>query len=114
MGPGREIDRRDLECPYNGKPCRKRWERCAFKAVSDRTYDNGERVVVYGCSQFMVMDEVLSLSNRMAMVHKEVGETKNAAVFQAMAALTDTPAAKDELLRVVRSGFGSVSRMIGN
>lgn len=114
MGPVRDIDRRELECPYNGKPCRKRWDRCAFKAVSDRTYDNGERVVVYGCSQAMVVDEVLGMSNRLAMMHKEVGETKNASVFQAMATLTEGPAAKEELLKIVRNGYGGVAGLIGS
>lgn len=114
MGPSREIDRRELECPYNGKSCKKRWERCALKAVSDRTYDNGERVVVYGCSQWMMMDEVIALTNRMAMVHKEVGETKNASVFQAMAILTDGSSAREELLKIVRNGYGGVSRMLEN
>lgn len=112
MGPGREIDRRELECPYSGKTCKKRWDRCALKSVSDRTYDNGERVVVYGCSQFMVVDEILCLSNRMAMMQKEVGEVKNASVFQAMAALTDGDAARNDLLKIVRNGYGGVSKMI--
>jgi hypothetical protein len=83
-----------------------------MKYVSDNTFDNGERVVVYGCSQFMIAEELSGLQNRMAMVHKEVGETKNASVFQAMAALTDGQAAKEELLKLVRNGYGGVSRML--
>ena len=112
MKPIQEIDRRELECPYNGKACRKRWEKCAFKAVSDRTYDDGTRTMVYGCSQFMVVDEVICLTNRMAMVHKEMGETKNASLFQALAMLSDSPAVRAELEVVVRRCGGGIKNLL--
>lgn len=96
-----EIDRRDLECPHFKKTCRKVWERCAFKMAHERVHDNGDRVVIYGCASYIAAEGLDGIANRLAMVHKEAGEAKQAAMYQALALLTDSPVVKGELARLV-------------
>jgi hypothetical protein len=53
----------------------------------------------------MLADHMINANKRAAMTQAEMGEVKNAAVFQALATLTEAAAAKDELKRVIANSF---------
>ena len=53
----------------------------------------------------MLADHMINANKRAAMTQAEMGEVKNAAVFQALATLTEAAEAKDELKRVIANSF---------
>lgn len=105
MKPKVEMDRLGFLCPYFKKPCAKHWGNCALAIQKDRQYPDGTVVVVRGCSIWLNADEHENSNNQLAMLQKELGEVKNASVFQALAQLADTGQAKDELKRIIANSF---------
>jgi sarcosine oxidase delta subunit len=92
-----------LGCPFNKfKPCKERWQDCAFKEENYRKFDVGEEVVIKGCSLYFNSEKQNNVSQRLAMLQAEMGETKTAARWQAAAILTDSFVAKKELAKIAR------------
>ena len=93
-----------MRCPFaKFKECR---SDCALYREEGRTNDvTGEHNLVKGCSLSMLADHMINANKRAAMTQAEMGEVKNAAVFQALATLTEAAEAKDELKRVIVNSF---------
>lgn len=102
--PKIEIDRRKLFCPHFKKPCAKQWSDCAWAIEKDREYPDGTIVALKCCSIYLNADEHENSNNRLAMVQAEMGETKNAAIFQALALIGD-PRGVAEINRMARRLF---------
>jgi len=102
--PKIEIDRRSLLCPQFKKPCAKHWSECAWAIEKDRVYPDGAIIVLKCCSVYLNADEHENSNNRLAMVQAEMGETKNAAIFQALALVGD-PRGIAEINRMAKRLF---------
>lgn len=107
-----QLDRRNRTCPYFKKACKKFWENCAFAIETSRTYDNGRHVTVKACAIWFNANEMENHSLRLAMVQKEMGETKNATVFHGLTELTQSPEAREELRRIVMNNYRSLSKFL--
>lgn len=101
------LDRRGRQCPLYKKECSKYWDSCAFAVENSRTYETGSVVLIKVCALWSSVSELENHSNRMAMMQKEMGETKNAAVFHALAALANggDPEAVSYLQRQISKVF---------
>lgn len=109
------LDRRDKKCPYFKKECKKFWEDCAFAIETSRTYDkDGRQVVIKACSLWFQAAEMENHSLRLAMVQKEMGQTKNAAIFQSMALLADSAKAKYELQKIIGKNINGVNQFLNH
>jgi hypothetical protein len=113
MQPG-ILDRRNTICPYFKKQCKKVWEDCAFSIEKTREYNDGRQVVVKACAIWFQADEMENHSLRLAMVQKEMGQTKNAAVFQSMALLADSAKAKHELQKVIGKNVDGINHLLSH
>ena len=90
------------KCPFSKLDC----DDC-------RLYRKGIRLVgleqkqeeVAGCVFHIIADNLEEVHQKVFSMQKEVGETKNANVFQALAMLTDKSGAKEELRRLVLNTF---------
>lgn len=91
-------------CPFSKfKSCR---SDCELYREEGRVDDvTGQHQLVKGCALAMLADHMINANKRAAMTQAEMGEIKNAAVFQALATLTDAAEAKDELKRVIANSF---------
>ena len=91
-------------CPFNKfKECR---TDCELYREEGRTDDiTGHQQFIKGCALAMLVDHTMNANKRVAMLHSEMGEVKNATVFQAIATLTDAAEARDELARVIGHTF---------
>lgn len=92
------------KCPFaKFKECR---TDCELYREEGRVDDvTGQHQLVKGCALAMLADHMINANKRAAMTQAEMGEVKNAAVFHALAALTDAAEAKDELKRIVVNSF---------
>jgi hypothetical protein len=79
----------------------------------ERVFEDGNSQVIYGCASYVAAEGLDNIANRMAMVHKEVAEAKNAAMYQALALLTDSPEIKSELARMVQMSSAGLTKMLG-
>lgn len=76
-----------LECPRNKfKPCR---PECALYREDTRVMDSGSVLIVKGCTDVMILDELKCINKRLSKVQAETGETKNANLFLALSLLGD-------------------------
>ncbi len=106
------LDRRNRTCPHFKKQCKKFWEDCAFAIEKMREYSNGRQIVVKACSVWFQADEMENHSLRFAMVQKEMGQTKNAAIFQSMVLLADSAEAKHELQKIIGKNIDGVNKFL--
>ena len=89
-------------CPFSKLDC----EEC-------RLYRKGIRLVgieqkpeeFSACVFHVIADNLEELHRKVFSMQQEVGETKNANIFQALAVLTDQAEAKDELKRIIINNF---------
>jgi hypothetical protein len=63
--------------------------------------ESGEVLIIEGCTDIFVFDELSSINNRLAMIQQETGETKNTNLFLALSLLGD------------KRGQGELIRMAG-
>ena len=93
---------KEKKCPFGKLEC----EDC-------RLFRKGIRLVgieqkpeeVAECVFHVIADNLEELHRKVFSMQKEVGETKNANIFQALAILTDQAEAKEELKKVVVKAF---------
>jgi len=98
------------KCPFrNFKDCS---PKCVFcrKGVryNEKTH---ETFPVEDCAINIIADNLETLHQRAFAVQKEMGETKNATVFQAMAILADSAQAREELKRIIANQFKETQRL---
>ena len=76
---------------------------CALFMEVIRVFDDTKKEeIVKGCVFVLDHEERRNHTQRLAMMQSELGATKNAATFQGMAMLADSPEVKRELFRLVR------------
>ena len=109
-----KLDRRNRTCPYFKKQCKKFWEDCAFAIEKTREYNDGRQVVVKVCAIWFQADEMENHSLRLAMLQKEMGQTKNATVFQSMALLADSAKAKYELQKIIGKNMNDINQFLNH
>lgn len=91
-------------------------EKCPFSKIDCeecRLYRRGIKLVglekkpeQYATCVFnIIADNVEEMHRRVYMLQAEVGETKNANIFQALAILTDNAGAKAELEKIISKHF---------
>jgi len=91
-----------VKCPFGKLNC----EEC-------RLYRKGIKLVgieqkpeeFASCVFHVIADNLEELHRKVFSMQKEVGETKNANIFQALAILTNRAEAKEELARIVTNHF---------
>lgn len=93
-------------CPFNRfKPCRSDCE--LYREETRKPDGPGETAIIKGCSLALAMDHMENMNQRLAMLQAEMGETKSASVFHAIAQLTESSAAKRELGKMVKRRFNA-------
>ena len=85
---------------------------CELWIESTRKYDNSnETVIIKGCSIKYIWEELAGQTQRLAMMQSEIGETKNANIFQAVAMLCQNDKAKSELLKIVKKHIPNIQQL---
>jgi hypothetical protein len=86
------------KCPFTGlkKKCDPECE--LYKEVI-RVYEDGKQEIVKGCVFVLDHEERRNQTQRIAMMQAEVGETKNATLFGALAGLGESKAA-DQIIKM--------------
>lgn len=100
------------KCPFNKfKPCN---PACVFYRKGMRYYEKDNRNEPFeGCAINIIADSAENQVQRTFAVQKEMGETKNAVLFQAIAGLTESPEAREVLARMVQNA-GGLNKLIGD
>jgi len=92
--------------------CKKGCEYCPLYRRGIRLVGLDQHEEKYeGCVFNILADNVEELHRKVASMQAEVGETKNANIFQALAILTDSAGAKDELRRIIVNQFKETKRI---
>jgi hypothetical protein len=101
----------DGECPFNKKlacnDCRLFRKGIILKGVEKRQEE------ISGCVFHLMCDNLEASHIATRRVQAEMGETKTAAVFQALALLAETAQAKGELKRLIARNVDGVERFLG-
>lgn len=93
------------KCPFNKfKPCN---PDCVFYRKGMRYYEkNKESIPFEECAINIIADSTENQVQRTFAMQKEMGETKNAVLFQAIAGLTGSEEAKEAVIRMVEKAGG--------
>jgi hypothetical protein len=88
-------------CPFTGlkKQCS---EECALFTEEVRVYEDGKTGVIKGCVFVLGHEESRNQTQRLAMMQSEVGETKNATVFNALIGMGERSRGQENILRMAR------------
>ncbi len=102
---------RKKQCPFHKKldcdDCRLQRTGVRFIGLERRKEDYAE--CVFTC----ICDNLESEGIAMRHMQAEMGETKQAAIFQALATLVDSAQAKDELKRIIINNFEGLQSLLG-
>jgi len=98
-------------CPFNKKldcdDCRLQRSGIRFIGIEKRQEKYEE--CVFNC----ICDNLEGEGIAMRQVQKEMGETKQAALFQALATLANSAQARDELKRIIVNNFQGLKSLLG-
>lgn len=99
------------KCPFsNFKPCN---TDCVFYRKGIRYWEKDDRNEPFeDCVINVIADNMENQTQRTFALQKEMGETKNAVLFQAVAMLTDSPEIKETLSRMIQNA-GGLNKLIG-
>lgn len=87
---------------------------CVLYRKGMRYYEKDDRTEPFEeCAFNISTDAVENQVQRTFAVQKEMGETKNAVLFQAIAGLTGSPEARGTLARMVQNA-GGLNKLIGD
>lgn len=86
--------------------CNKDCKKCNHFVTDFREYaGKPQPEKVAKCVFQLIYDELKNMNTRNAMIHSELGEVKNATIFEAIATLTDSAEAKEETRRLIERHF---------
>jgi predicted small metal-binding protein len=94
---------KQTKCPFSSRlDC----ESCRLYRKGIRLVGIEQRQEEYGnCVFHLMADNLEEVHRKVFSLQKEMGETKNANIFQALAVLTNQAQAKEELKKVVVNHF---------
>ncbi len=99
------------QCPFHKKldcdDCRLQRTGVRWVGIEKRKEDYSE--CVFTC----ICDNLEGEGIAMRQMQAEMGETKQAAIFQALAVLADSAQAKDELKRIIVNNFEGLQSLLG-
>jgi hypothetical protein len=102
---------RKKQCPFHKKldcdDCRLQRTGVRWVGIDRRKEDYSE--CVFTC----ICDNLEGEGIAMRQMQAEMGETKQAAIFQALAVLADSAQAKDELKRIIVNNFEGLQSLLG-
>lgn len=98
-------------CPYNKwKPCN---PKCVLYRKGFRYNEKDKEPIPFeDCAHNIIADSAENQVQRTFAMQQEMGETKNAVLFQAIAGLTGSIEAKETLARMVQNA-GGLNKLIG-
>ena len=99
------------KCPFSKfKPCD---TECVFYRKGMRYFEKDNRNEPFEeCAINIIADSAENQVQRTFAVQQEMGETKNAVLFQAIAGLTNSPESKAALARMINKA-GGLNKLIG-
>lgn len=110
MFPNRKMNEGG-ECPFNKKlackDCRLYRSGIILRGIEKRQEE------IAGCVFHLMCDNLEASHIATRRVQAEMGETKTAAVFQALALLVDSAQAKSELKRLIARNVDGIERFLG-
>lgn len=102
---------RKKQCPFHKKldceDCRLQRTGVRWVGIDRRKEDYAE--CVFTC----ICDNLEGEGIAMRQMQAEMGQTKQAAIFQALAILVDSAQAKDELKRIIVNNFEGLQSLLG-
>jgi len=99
------------KCPFNKfKPCN---SGCVLYRKGMRYFEKDNRNEPFEeCAINIIADSAENQVQRTFALQQEMGETKNAVLFQSITRLTGSPEAKETLARMVQNA-GGLNKLIG-